>query len=69
MTIIEEFLEWDSQNPNSIQVSAIPINLFRHSLSLTIILRCYYNNLSGPRVDKLLHLVMDLINSSSKKEG
>ena len=51
------------------QVSAMPIILFRHSLFLMIILRCYYDNLSGSGVNKLLHLVMDLINSSSEKEG
>jgi len=59
----------NSQNPNSIQVLAIPIDLFKYNLSSIIILRCCHNNLLGPGVDKLLHLVIDLINSSSEKEG
>ena len=35
--------------------------------SLTYLLRCLYNNLSGPEVDRLLHLVIVLTNSSSEK--
>ena len=32
-------------------------------------LRQLYKSLSGPRVDKLLHLAMDLMNSSFEKDG
>ena len=40
--------------------------LFKHMLSLTIDLRCFYNTLFGPDID-LLHLAMALLNSSIKK--
>ena len=39
----------------------------RHVLSLRMILRCFHDNLSGPGVDELLHLVKELMNSSSAK--
>ena len=42
--------------------------LFRHLLFLMIHFRCLYNSLSSPGVDKLLNLVMKLMNSSSKNE-
>ena len=42
------------------------IILFKHTLSLIIFLRYLHDNLSKPGVDKLLHLVMKLMNSSSK---
>ena len=45
----------------------ISINFLRHAISLTHFLRCIYNNLSGSGVDKLLYLVIALVNSSSKK--
>ena len=41
--------------------------VFKYTLLLTIYLRCLYDNLSGLGVDKLLHLVIELMNSSSKK--
>jgi len=40
--------------------------LFKYTLSLIILLRCLHNSLSEPEVDELLHLAMELINSSSK---
>ena len=42
------------------------IILFRYNLSLTILLKYLHDNLSRSRVDKLLYLVMELINSSSE---
>ena len=42
--------------------------LFKHMSSLTIDLRCFYNALSGPGVDKLLYLAIVLLNSSIKKD-
>ena len=42
--------------------------VFKHTLSLTILLRCLHNNLLGPEVDELLHLPMELMNSASEKE-
>ena len=63
-----EVLKWEGQWPNSKHTSAMLIILFRYNLSLIILLRCLYDNLSEPKVDKLLHLAMKLINSSSEKE-
>jgi len=61
-----EVLKWEDQWPNSKHTSAMLIILFRHDLLLTILLRCIYDNLFRPGVDKLLHLAMELINSSSE---
>ena len=44
------------------------IILLRYALSLMIFLRCFHNNLSEPGVNKLLHLAIELVNFSSKKE-
>ena len=41
---------------------------FKHNLFLRMYLRCLYISLSGPGVDKILHLIIVLVNSSSKKE-
>ena len=37
-------------------------------MSLTHLLRCFHDNLSGLRIDELLHLVIALVNFSSEKE-
>ena len=42
---------------------------FKHSTSLTIALRCFYETLLGLEVNELLHLLMALINSLFEKEG
>jgi len=42
--------------------------LLRYALSLMILLRYLYDNLSGPGVNKLLYLAMELVNFSPKKE-
>ena len=34
---------------------------------MTMTLRCFHDNLSGPRVNELLHFMMELLNSSSEK--
>ena len=39
---------------------------FKHILSLIIHLRCLYKSLLEPGVEELLHLVIELINSSSE---
>ena len=67
MIIDVNTLKWDGQWPNSKHTSAMLITLFRHDLSLTIYLRCLQDNLSSPRVDKLLYLVIELVNSSLEK--
>ena len=64
---VEEILKWDSQWLNLMQVLVMKMMFFRHVLSLRMILRCLYNNLSGPEVDELLHLVKELTNSSLAK--
>jgi len=45
-------------------VLAILIKLLRQVLFLMIALRYFQDNLSDPRVDKLLHLAMELLNFS-----
>ena len=64
MIIDVNILKWDGQWPNSKHASAILIILFRHELFLTIHLRCLQDSLLGPGVDKLLHLAIELMNSS-----
>ena len=39
----------------------------KHLLSLSTSLRCFYEILSGSKVDKLLHLLMAIIDFSLKK--
>ena len=48
---------------------AISISLSMHFLFLTIFLRCLQDNLSGPRVKELLHLLMALMSSAFEKEA
>ena len=64
----DDILKCDSQCPRLIYALAILIKLLRHVLSLTITLRCLYNNLSSPRVEVLLYFVIELLNSSTKKD-
>jgi len=49
------------------QVFAMEMMFLRHVLSLRMVLRCFHDNLSGPGVDELLHLIKKLTNSSSAK--
>jgi len=65
--IVEEILKWDGQWPKSVQAFAMEITFLRHVLSLRMILRCLHDNLSSPGIDELLHLVKELMNSSSAK--
>ena len=44
------------------------MNILKHALLLTILLRCLYDNLLELGVDELLHLAIELMNSFSKKE-
>ena len=61
-----ETLKRDSQWPNSIHVLAILISFQRYLTSLTHLLRCLHNSLSGPEVNELLHFAIVLINFSSE---
>ena len=63
-----DILKCNSQCSRLIYTLAILIKLLRHVLSLTITLRCPYNNLSSPRVEVLLYFVIELLNSSTKKD-
>jgi len=45
---------------------AISMNFLRHVMSLTHLLRCLHDNLSGLGVDELLHFAIALVNSSSE---
>lgn len=47
---------------------AMLTRLFRHMSSLTTALRCFQDNLSGSRVDKMLHLAIILLNALTEKE-
>jgi len=59
-------LKCESQWSSSIYVSAMLISFLRHAMSLTILLKCLHNSLSGPGVDELLHSAIELLNSSSE---
>jgi len=59
-------LKCNSQCPKSIHVLAILIKLLRQDLSLTMTLRSLQDSLSG--VKALLHLLMEILNSSLEKD-
>ena len=67
--MVVKVLKWDDQWPRLIHMSAMSISLLKHSLFLTIFLRCLQDNLSGPGVEELLHLLMALISSAFEKEA
>ena len=66
MTMVVEFLKWLGQYPILIHALAIVTMFFKYILSLTTRLRCSHNNLLGPGANKLLHLMIVLVNSSSE---
>jgi len=68
MIMDEDNLKWVGQCPKSIQALAILTIFSKHSSSLTIALRCFYEILLGPELDKLLHLSIALMNSFLEKE-
>ena len=51
------------------QTLVILIIFFKHTLSLSTYLKWLYKSLSGPGMDKLLHLVITLVNSSSENSA
>ena len=67
MIIEVETLKCEDQWSNSKYASAILMIFFRHMLFLTIHLKCLYISLSGPGDNKLLHLLIELINSTLEK--
>ena len=64
--IIVDFLKWFGQYPKLIQAFAIPMMLTKHPSCFRMDLRWFQDNLSGPGVDKLLQLLIAILNSSFK---
>jgi len=60
-------LKYKGQSPKSIHVLAILMKFLRHNILLTVILRCFQDNLSSLGVNELLYLAIKFLNSSSKK--
>ena len=69
MMIDDDDLKYDGQCPKSMHILAILMKLFEYSVLLTTALRCFYEILSGPRADELLHLSIALVNSSFEKRA
>ena len=67
MIIEVKTLKCKGQWLNLKHTSAILTIFFRHMLSLTIYLRYFHISLFRPRDDKLLHLLIELINSALEK--
>ena len=66
--IDNDVLKYNSQWPKLIHVLAISIKFLRYEMLLTIILRCFQDNLLGLGANELLYLAIELLNSSSKKD-
>ena len=62
-------LKCDGQCPKLIHILARFMMLARHAKFLVITLRCLQDNLSGPEIKLLLHLLIDIKNSSFKKDS
>jgi len=62
----DDVLKCDGQWPKLIHVLAILIKFLKHELLLIITLRCLQDNLLGLGVKELLHLMIELLNSSSE---
>ena len=62
-------LKYNGQCPKLMYILAILIKFFKHSVFLTITLKCFHKILSGLKVDKLLHLLIALVNSLFEKGG
>ena len=69
MIIDIDTLKCEDQCPKSIQVLAIFKTLSRHAEFFRISFRCLHDNLSSPRVELLLYLLIADMNSSLKKGG
>ena len=66
MIIVIDILKYEGQWPSSKYVLAMLMILFRYALFLMIFLKYLHERLFGSRVDKLLYLVIELMNSSSE---
>ena len=67
MMTIDDSLKWFGQYPKSIHALAILMTLLMQSSSFRMDLRCLHNSLSGPGVNKLLHVPNVILNSSLEK--
>ena len=63
-----DILRWVSQWPRLIHIFTMLIMLLRHLSSLTTALRCFQKMWSGLGIDKLLHLLIVILNSSLEKK-
>ena len=68
MMIDDNSLKCDGQCSKLIQALVMFTMLLKHLSSLMTHLRCFHDILSGPEADKLLHLLIAILNSSLKKE-
>jgi len=59
-----DILKCNSQCPKLMHTLVMLMKILRHKQLLIMILRYLYNSLLGPRVNKLLHLKIALLNSS-----
>jgi len=66
MIINDEDLKYNSQCSKSMHMLALMI-FFKQPIYLTTTLRYFHEVLSGLRVDKLLHLLIVLVNSLFEK--
>ena len=66
MMIEDEILKCNGQWSKLIYTLVILMKFLRQVLLLTIILRYFQDNLSGPGVNELLHFIIELLNSSSE---
>jgi len=64
----EDTLKWNNQCPKLIQALVMLILLSKHLSSLTTNLRCFHKILSGLKADKLLYLLVTIINYFLEKE-
>jgi len=64
----KDTLKYTGQWPMLIYILTILIMFSKHLLFLMISLKCFYKILSGLKAYKLLHLLIDVINSFLEKE-
>ena len=68
MIIDNDALKYDSQYPKLIYILAILTMFSKHLSSLMTSLRCFHKILSGLGADKLLYLLMAIVNYFFEKE-
>ena len=66
--IDNDVLKYNGQCPKLIYILAMLTKLFKYISSLMIAFRCFQDTLSGPGVNELLYLTMELLNSLTEKE-